>query len=119
MGPAPIMSPPCGPEALSMNAKRLDRASQVDFCGACHMTWVDVQLQDVGDGSTVRFPAYRLMNSRCWEMGDGRITTGCHDPHHPVVRVSPKGLGIPELSAHELYPCLTAPPLPSPSEVGT
>jgi len=45
-----------GGEALSMNPKRLDRASQVDFCGACHMTWVDVQLQDVGDGSTVRFP---------------------------------------------------------------
>jgi hypothetical protein len=50
------------------------------------MTWVDVQLQAVGDGSTVRFPAYRWMNSQCWEMGDGGITcTGCHDPHQPVV----------------------------------
>src|SRR5580700_3083595 len=75
-----------GGEALSLNPKRLDRVSQVDFCGACHMNWVDVQLEDVGDGSTVRFPAYRLMNSRCWEKGDGRITcTGCHDPHQPVV----------------------------------
>ncbi len=74
-----------GGEALSLNPKRLDRVSQVDFCGACHMTWVDVQL-DVSDGSTVRFPAYRLMNSRCWEKGDGRITcTGCHDPHQPAV----------------------------------
>jgi hypothetical protein len=76
-----------GGEALIMNPKRLDRTASVDFCGACHMTWVDVQLGDVTGPPTVRFPAYRLENSKCWAKGDSRITcVGCHDPHQPVQR---------------------------------
>jgi hypothetical protein len=76
-----------GGEALIMSPKRLDRTASVDFCGACHMTWVDVQLGDVTGPPTVRFPAYRLQNSKCWAKGDARITcVGCHDPHQPVQR---------------------------------
>lgn len=75
-----------GGEGLIMNPKHLDRTARVDFCGACHMTWVDVQLGDLTGPPTVRFPAYRLQNSQCWAEGDARITcVGCHDPHKPMV----------------------------------
>jgi hypothetical protein len=78
-----------GGEGMIMNPGRLDRTASVDFCGACHMTWIDVQMGDVKDEASVRFPAYRLENSRCWAKGDKRITcVGCHDPHRPVVRDS-------------------------------
>ena len=76
-----------GGDGLIMNPKRLDRTASVDFCGACHMTWVDVQLGDAIGSATVRFPAYRLENSECWAKGDARITcAGCHDPHQPLAR---------------------------------
>jgi len=79
-----------GGEGMILNPGRLDRAAQVDFCGSCHMTWVDVQLGDVLGPLTVRFPAYRLMNSQCWAKGDSRITcTACHDPHQPLVHDAP------------------------------
>lgn len=75
-----------GGDALILNPARLDRTSSVDFCGSCHMTWVDVQLGGGTGPSTVRFPVYRLENSQCWAKGDARITcTGCHDPHQPLV----------------------------------
>ena len=76
-----------GGEGFIMNPARLDRTASVDFCGSCHMTWVDVQLEDASGSSTVRFPAYRLENSQCWAKGDARIAcVGCHDPHQPLVR---------------------------------
>jgi len=76
-----------GGEGFIMNPARLDRSASVDFCGSCHMTWVDVQLEDLMGASTVRFPAYRLENSQCWAKGDARIAcVGCHDPHKPLVR---------------------------------
>jgi hypothetical protein len=75
-----------GGEAFVLNPARLDRVASVDFCGSCHMTWIDVQMGDLLERQTVRFPAYRLQNSRCWEKGDARITcVGCHDPHQPLV----------------------------------
>jgi hypothetical protein len=75
-----------GGEGFIMNPARLDRTASVDFCGSCHLTWVDVELGGAMGSPTVRFPAYRLQNSRCWEKGDARITcVGCHDPHRPLV----------------------------------
>ena len=75
-----------GGEAFILNPARLDRVASVDFCGSCHVNWVDVQMGDLLGPPTVRFPAYRLQNSRCWEKGDARITcVGCHDPHQPLV----------------------------------
>ena len=76
-----------GGEALIMNPERLNREASVDFCGSCHMTWVDVQLGELTGPPTIRFPAYRLENSQCWASGDARIAcVGCHDPHRPMAR---------------------------------
>ena len=47
-----------GGEGLIMSPKHLDRAASVDFCGACHQTWVDVQMGDALGAATARFPAY-------------------------------------------------------------
>jgi len=76
-----------GGEGLIMNPAHLSPTASVDFCGACHMTWVDVGMGDVSGPPTTRFPAFGLMNSRCWGNGDARITCiACHDPHAPLVR---------------------------------
>ena len=78
-----------GGEALIMNPGHLERTASVDFCGSCHMTWVDVQMGDLTGAPTIRFPAYRLLNSKGWAKGDARITcVGCHDPHQPLVHDS-------------------------------
>lgn len=75
---------PEGP-ALIMNPAHLRPVDQVDFCGACHATSMDIQLDGSLGLPSVRFPAYRLENSRCW-MNDSRIQcTACHDPHQPIV----------------------------------
>ncbi len=71
---------------LTFNPRGLNPVESVDFCGACHRTWWDVILQDSRGTKSVRFPAYRLQNSRCWGKGDPRITcVACHDPHQPLV----------------------------------
>jgi len=68
-----------------LNPGSLTPAAAVDFCGACHRTSVDVELQGEEGIGTVRFPAFRLQTSRCWGAGDKRITCmGCHDPHVEV-----------------------------------
>lgn len=78
-----------GGEGLIMSPKHLDRFASVDFCGACHQTWVDVQMGDALGAATARFPVYGLQNSQCWAKGDERITCiGCHDPHQPLARDS-------------------------------
>jgi len=47
---------------------------------------MDIQMGGGMGLPTVRFPAYRLQNSRCWR-NDLRIQcTACHDPHKPLVR---------------------------------
>lgn len=74
-----------GGEGFIFNPGRLDRTAAVDFCGSCHLTWVDVELGDLTGAPTIRFPAYRLQNSQCWAKGDARIAcTSCHDPHQPL-----------------------------------
>ncbi len=76
-----------GAAGLAFNSGKLNRADAVDFCGACHRStgdvinsnWVDIGVMNV------RFQPYRLQKSRCWELGDARLTcTGCHDPHQPL-----------------------------------
>ena len=74
--------------ALTLNPAHLRPVDQVDFCGACHATSMDVQMSGIPGMPSVRFPAYRLQNSRCWS-NDARITcTACHDPHRPLVHDS-------------------------------
>ena len=71
---------------MIFNPQGFNPVDSVDFCGACHRTWWDVVLQDSRGSKSVRFPAYRLENSRCWGKGDPRITCiACHDPHQPLV----------------------------------
>jgi len=67
------------------NARKLSPPDSVDFCGACHATWWDVQLTAVKGAPSVRSQAYRLQNSKCWGAGDARITCiACHDPHQQL-----------------------------------
>jgi len=72
------------------NPASMPPTASVDFCGACHRTWVDVAMgmpPNLG-AIVVRFQPYRLEESRCWgKSGDARITCiACHDPHRPLVR---------------------------------
>jgi len=73
----------------AFNPAHLSPADSVDFCGACHRTWWDVNLAGLTGVGTLRFPAYRLEKSRCWGKGDARVTcVACHDPHKPLVKDS-------------------------------
>jgi hypothetical protein len=70
--------------SLVMNPAHLGPVDEVDYCGSCHATSIDVQLSGGMGLPTVRFPAYRLENSACWS-NDARIQcTACHDPHQPL-----------------------------------
>jgi len=71
------------------NPVRLGPVALVDFCGACHRTWSDVNEMNLSGVANVRFQPYRLENSRCWGNGDARLSClACHDPHKQVVKDS-------------------------------
>ena len=70
---------------LIFNPGRLSPGDTVDFCGSCHGTWQDVKLAGTTGISNVRMQPYRLMNSKCWDNGDERLTCiTCHNPHEPL-----------------------------------
>jgi hypothetical protein len=72
-----------------LNPASLTPTSSIDFCGACHRTTMDVIMNEPEPGAyTIRFQAYRLEESRCWQTTkDARLAcTQCHDPHAPMVR---------------------------------
>jgi hypothetical protein len=72
---------------MILNPKQLNPVQSVDFCGSCHRTWWDVTLSGSTGIKSLRFPPYRLENSRCWGKGDARLTcVACHDPHGPLQR---------------------------------
>src|SRR6266498_2207722 len=73
---------------LTFNPSYLNASDSVDYCGACHRTSSDVALMGVKGILTLRFPAYRLERSPCWEKKpDPRLTCiSCHDPHTQLVR---------------------------------
>jgi hypothetical protein len=67
------------------NPEALQPADSVDFCGACHGTFWDVQLSKMVGVATVRAQPYRLESSKCWTKPDARLTCiACHDPHLPL-----------------------------------
>ncbi len=72
---------------FALNPASLGPSDSVDFCGACHRTRGDILQVGLRGLATIRFPAYRLQDSRCWGSdGDARITcVACHDPHRPLV----------------------------------
>jgi hypothetical protein len=62
-------------------------ADSVDFCGACHAMFWDVQLAGERGIAALRSQPFRLQSSQCWTSGDRRITcVACHDPHKPLAR---------------------------------
>lgn len=72
---------------MILNPRHLNPVESVDFCGSCHRTWWDVTLTGATGLKSLRFPPYRIENSRCWGKGDARLTcVACHDPHRPLER---------------------------------
>jgi hypothetical protein len=66
---------------------QLNPVDQVDFCGACHRSYVDVVLSKTFGIRNLRFQPYRLERSQCWIKSNGGITClACHNPHQPRVR---------------------------------
>ena len=69
------------------NPGRLGALEQVYFCGACHgIPPGGADLRALGHAMamdhSVRFPAERLVLSRCYNESGGRLKcTTCHDPH--------------------------------------
>jgi hypothetical protein len=74
-------------EGLIFNPRSLSPVESVDFCGACHMTALDVMDAGFLGPNNVRFQPFRLEKSRCWgASGDKRLVcSACHDPHQPLV----------------------------------
>ncbi|MFZ0285469.1 MAG: multiheme c-type cytochrome [Terriglobales bacterium] len=66
---------------------QLNPVDQVDFCGACHRSYVDVVLSKTLGIRNLRFQPYRLERSQCWIKSNNGITClNCHNPHEPRVR---------------------------------
>jgi hypothetical protein len=64
------------------NPATLPPGDLVKFCGACHRTRAHVEAQQLKGTLTVRFQPYRLMESRCFNPRDRRISClACHNPH--------------------------------------
>jgi Cytochrome c3 len=81
------LEPDATTSTFIFNPARLGPVDSLDFCGACHRTSADVSLNPVSGIFVLRFPAYRLEQSRCWGNGDARLTcTACHDTHKPRVQ---------------------------------
>lgn len=68
-----------------LNPGELKPVDLVDFCGACHRTFMDVALTRTFGIQNLRFQPYRLEKSQCWVKA--RVSClDCHDPHQPRVR---------------------------------
>ncbi len=81
------LEPDARTSTLIFNPARLGPADAVDFCGACHRTSADVTLNSITGIFNLRFPSYRLEQSRCWGNGEARLTcVACHDVHKPRVQ---------------------------------
>lgn len=61
-------------------------AEQVNvFCGSCHRTWDEIATGPKLGVASVRFQAYRITDSKCFDTDDRRISCiACHDPHQPL-----------------------------------
>ena len=69
---------------------KLFPVDSIDFCGACHRTFVDATLSagQASGTAMVRFQPYRLQESKCWRAAeDARLTcVACHNPHRALNR---------------------------------
>lgn len=65
---------------------KLNAEQMSTLCGQCHRTWEMVVRGGTRGTPNVRFQAYRLENSRCFDGTDNRIScVACHDPHRNLV----------------------------------
>ena len=68
------------------NPGRFDTEGLTQFCGACHRSWIQVQMLGIRGVENVRFQPYRIFNSKCYDHQDKRIgCTACHNPHEELV----------------------------------
>ena len=67
------------------NPGKLDPGDEVDFCGSCHRTGLDVANMNASGVPTVRFQPYRLILSKCFEGSKLHLDcASCHNPHEPL-----------------------------------
>ncbi len=65
------------PKLSQMNTEKM-----ANFCGRCHGDMLNLAASGETGPITVRFQAYRLAESPCYNEKDRRIScTTCHDPH--------------------------------------
>src|SRR4030095_6128435 len=75
------------PGAAILNHRKMDQRALIRFCGACHgeppeESDLSAFSQIVLDPRSIRFPAKRLLLSRCYDESKGQLTClTCHDPH--------------------------------------
>ena len=73
-------------ERQIFNPGRFDTEGLTQFCGACHRSWIQVQMMGIRGVENVRFQPYRIFNSKCYDHQDKRIScTACHNPHEELV----------------------------------
>ncbi len=76
-----------GPGLAIRNPGKLKAIEQLYFCGACHgippgSTAVYTISRNMADPRIVRYPAQRLVLSRCYTETPGNLNcTSCHNPH--------------------------------------
>jgi hypothetical protein len=64
---------------------KLNNDELSNFCGQCHRTWAQINMNGPHDINNIRFQPYRLTNSKCYDASDRRINcVACHDPHREV-----------------------------------
>ncbi len=67
-------------EKYIVNPGRFDTEGLTQFCGACHRSWIQVQMMGIRGVENVRFQPYRIFNSKCYDHQDKRIScTACQN----------------------------------------
>ena len=66
-----------------LNPGLLSPVDLLDFCGACHRTYMDVAMTGTFGILNLRFQPYRLKLSQCWLKTEGITCLACHNPHQP------------------------------------
>lgn len=71
------------------NPGQFDTEGITQFCGACHRSWIQVQMMGMLGVENVRFQPYRIFNSKCYDHQDKRISCiACHNPHEEIAKNS-------------------------------